>query len=362
MLDRRPEETRSFSGHGASPRSGGNPPFVARNPRMATAIRGTDESPGVRSGLDHRTRDALGPLAEFVADPDVTDVLVTGGAGVWVDRGAGAARVEHLVLSESDTRDLAEVVISSAGRHLDESTPCVDARLADGIRVHAVLHPVSILGTALSIRVQRHEYPTLAQLHDSGFFRSVPIAIVNELVRSRANVLISGASGSGKTTLLAAILAAASPAERIVAVEDVAELRVAHPHVIALEARQPNHEGRGAIGLDRLVREALRMRPDRLVVGECRGGEIRELLSALNTGHDGGGGTLHANSIADVPARLEALAALAEMSPSALARQAVSAIDSVLHVARTPAGRELVAVARLRLGARGRLVIDSPNR
>ena len=139
--------------------------------------------------------------------------------------------------------------------------------------------------------------------------------------------------------------------------EDVAELRIAHPHVVTLEARQPNLDGAGALGLDRLVREALRMRPDRLVVGECRGAEVRELLAALNTGHDGGAGTLHANSLADVPARLEALGALAGLSPHALARQAVSAFEAVLHVERTDAGRRLVALGRLELDRRGRLAV-----
>jgi pilus assembly protein CpaF len=170
---------------------------------------------------------------------------------------------------------------------------------------------------------------------------------------------VTGAAGSGKTTLLGAMLSSAPPAERIVVIEDVAELRIAHPHLVRLEARQPNLEGAGAIGLDRLVREALRMRPDRLVVGECRGAELRELLTALNTGHDGGAGTLHANSLADVPARLEALGALAGWSDAALARQAVSAIDAVLHLERDEGGvRRLAETGRLTLTRRGRLVAE----
>jgi pilus assembly protein CpaF len=162
-----------------------------------------------------------------------------------------------------------------------------------------------------------------------------------------------------KTTFLAALLGAAPASERIVVLEDVAELRIAHPHVVALEARQANLEGAGGIGLDRLVREALRMRPDRLVVGECRGAELRELLAALNTGHDGGAGTLHANSLADVPARLEALGALAGMSPDAVARQAVSAFDVVLHVERGPEGRRLSAIGTLELDGAGRLAVHA---
>ena len=178
------------------------------------------------------------------------------------------------------------------------------------------------------------------------------------LVDRRANLLITGAGGSGKTTLLAALLASAPHRERIVVLEDVAELRIDHPHVVTLESRQANLEGAGGVGLDRLVREALRMRPDRLVVGECRGVELRELMSALNTGHDGGAGTLHANSLADVPARLEALGALAGLSGDAVARQAVSAFDALLHVTRSEAGRRLAALGRLTLDAEDRLGVD----
>jgi pilus assembly protein CpaF len=174
-------------------------------------------------------------------------------------------------------------------------------------------------------------------------------------VRRRTNLLITGAGGSGKTTLLGALLARADPRERIVLVEDVAELRVRHPHVVSLEARQANIEGAGELPLPRLVREALRMRPDRLVVGECRGSEIRELLGALNTGHDGGAGTLHANGVADVPARLEALGALAGMDAVTTARQAVSAIGLVVHLARTAEGRRVQAAGRLATGDGGRL-------
>ena len=157
---------------------------------------------------------------------------------------------------------------------------------------------------------------------------------LEQVVRRRENMLVTGGAGAGKTTLLSALLAASRPDERIVTIEDVAELRIDHPHHVRLEARQPNLEGAGAIGLARLVREALRMRPDRLVVGECRGEEVRELLTALNTGHDGGAGTLHANGLDDVPARLEALGALAGLDDQALARQVVSAIGLVLHVER----------------------------
>ncbi len=162
-------------------------------------------------------------------------------------------------------------------------------------------------------------------------------------------MLITGAAGSGKTTLLSAMLALAAPTERLVVIEDVAEARIDHPHVVALEARQPNLEGAGGVDLARLVREALRMRPDRLVLGECRGAEIRALLAAMNTGHDGGVSTLHANSLDDVPSRLEALGALADLGPEALARQAVSAFGAVVHLERVDGIRRIDAIGRLRM-------------
>ncbi|WES64724.1 ATPase, T2SS/T4P/T4SS family [Microbacter sp. GSS18] len=231
--------------------------------------------------------------------------------------------------------------------------------LDGGLRVHAVLPPVAVDGTAISIRVPRRDQPTLVELEQRGMFPAAARRSLEAMVARRDNVLVTGPAGAGKTTLLAALLSAADERERIVTVEDVAELRLRHPHHIRLEARQPNLEGAGAVGLSRLVREALRMRPDRLVVGECRGAEIRDLLAALNTGHDGGAGTLHANGLADVPARLENLGALAGLDDRAVARQAASAIDLVVHVGRRHDGaRSLVGVGRPAVSADGRLTIE----
>lgn len=295
-----------------------------------------------------------------MTDPEVTDVFVNPDGSVWVDRGRGARAEPGMRIPSGEARELAVRLVASGGRHLDEATPAADVRLGDGIRVHGVLPPVSPEAAVLSIRLPRTGPLALEALDGGGLFARVPRTAVEELVARRANVLVTGAAGSGKTTLLGAMLASAPPTERIVVIEDVAELRIAHPHVVRLEARQPNLEGAGGIGLDRLVREALRMRPDRLVVGECRGAELRELLTALNTGHDGGAGTLHANSLVDVPARLEALGALAGWSPDALARQAVSAFDAVLHLARSPDGTRVLSDAgRLRLTGRGRLVAEA---
>ncbi len=302
----------------------------------------------------------FGPLAPYVADPTATDVFVNPDGSVWVDRGGGAAREPGVRIPPGEARELAVRLVAAGGRHLDEAVPAADVRIGAGIRVHGVLPPVSPDAAVLSIRLPRAERFHVDALESAGMFARVPRATVEALVARRANLLVTGAGGAGKTTLLGALLGLAPPHERIVLVEDVAELRVAHPHVVRLEARQANLEGAGAIGLDRLVREALRMRPERLVVGECRGAELRELLIALNTGHDGGAGTLHANSLSDVPARLEALGALAGWPEGALARQAVSAFDAVLHVERAPDGtRVLAELGRLRLDRRGRLASEA---
>jgi pilus assembly protein CpaF len=312
-----------------------------------------------RRGVDGGYPAEFGPLARFVADPLVTDIFVNGRGGVWVDRGGGAEAVPGIRIPETDLRALAVRLLSRGDRHIDEATPCVDVRLADGIRVHAVLPPISPTGTLLSIRLPRVEYTTLDTLEAANFFELISRETIEALIERRANLLITGASGAGKTTFLSAILSAAPATERIVAIEETFELRVQHPHYVSLEARQSNLEGAGAIGLERLVREALRMRPDRLVLGECRGAELRELLSALNTGHDGGAGTLHANSLADVPARLEALGALGGMSAAAVARQSVSAIGAVLHVTRGARGRRLAQCGTLALDRRDRLAIGA---
>ena len=298
---------------------------------------------------------ALAPFAAYLDDPDVTDLFVNGAEGLFVDRGAGVVAAREWRATEQEARDLAVALIGAGGRHIDDASPCVDVRLEGGIRVHAVLPPIAPEGTVLSIRVPRLDVATLDDLERTGMFGAGVRRRLGEAIAGRVNLLVSGAAGAGKTTLLAALLAEAPAHERIVTIEDVAELRIAHPHHVRLEARQPNIEGTGGIGLARLVREALRMRPDRLVVGECRGDEVRELLAALNTGHDGGAGTVHANSLHDVPARLEALGALAGLDDRALARQAASAIGLVLHVERSATGARRIASA-------GRPVVDGDGR
>jgi len=293
--------------------------------------------------------DVLGPLAPYAASGPVTDLFINGASGLWVDRGTGPERESGWSADESAVRQLAVKLIARGGRHIDEATPAVDVRVGRGIRIHAVLPPISTGGTAISVRIPRPGGFSLAALTRAGMLSADHEQLLRDAVARRWNVLVTGAGGSGKTTLLAALLGEACARERLVVIEDVAELEIAHPHVVRLESRQPNLEGTGRVGLDSLLREALRMRPDRLIVGECRGVELRELLAALNTGHDGGAGTLHANSVDDVPARLEALGSVAGMSADAVARQAVSAFDLVVHLERRDGVRRLAGIGRFRL-------------
>ncbi|MFJ3958335.1 TadA family conjugal transfer-associated ATPase [Arthrobacter sp. NPDC090010] len=297
----------------------------------------------------------LGPLQPLADHPGTTDIFVNGPQDVWLDRGEGLERCPVSLGSEEQLRALAQRLVSAGGRRLDDSNPCVDVRLNGGYRVHAVIPPLSPSGTVLSIRIRRARPFTLDEMQAAGMFGENVAALLRLLVERRLNFLVSGATGSGKTTMLSTLLGLVDPAERLVLVEDAAELNPPHPHAIALEARHGNTEGKGEIDLRELVRQSLRMRPDRLVVGECRGAEVRELLMALNTGHSGAG-TLHANSAADVPARLEALCALAGLGPEAARAQVASAVDVVIHVVRTQHGRKLAELSVVEARA-GRLTV-----
>ncbi|WP_035772321.1 TadA family conjugal transfer-associated ATPase [Arthrobacter sp. Br18] len=295
----------------------------------------------------------LGPLQHLLGDENITDILVNGPTDTWVDGAGGLRRVPRLFERESEVRALAVRLIAAGGRRLDDGSPCVDVRLG-GYRIHAVLPPLSTGGTLLSIRIRRAKVFSLADLVASGTVQPDMEVILRAIIRGRLNFLISGATGTGKTTLLSALLGMAGSGERLVLVEDAAELNPQHPHTVGLQSRHGNLEGAGAVDLAELVRHALRMRPDRLIVGECRGGEVRELLMAMNTGHDGAGGTVHANSATAVPARLTALGALAGLSPASLALQAGTALDVVIHLLRVPAGRRTDQIALVDLD-RGQL-------
>ncbi len=288
-----------------------------------------------------------GPLEPLLRDPGVTDVLVNHPDEVWVDGDTGLRRVDVSFPDESAVRRMAQRLAGAAGRRLDDAAPYVDARLRDGTRLHAVLPPVAPDGTCLSLRLPRRRAFTLDELVAA---RSVPPAgaeLLHALVAARLAFLIGGGTGTGKTTLLAALLSVVDPAERVLLVEDSAELNPSHPHVIRLETRAPNIEDAGGVTLHHLVRQALRMRPDRLVVGEARGSEVVDFLAAMNTGHEGGCGTLHANTATDVPARLEALAVAAGLSRAALHSQLAAAVDVVVQLVRDGPRRRVAEVCVL---------------
>jgi pilus assembly protein CpaF len=332
---------------------------LARSPgeltphRVAEALRAAGRPVGdatVLAVYEALRRDVVGagPLEPLLRQPGVTDVLVNGAEEVYVDRGSGLEPTDVRLGSEDAVRRLAQRLVATGGRRLDDAAPYADVRLPDGTRCHAVLAPLARPGTAISLRVPRRGGFSLAQLRDAGTLTDETFELVRLVVGARLAFLVTGGTGSGKTTLLAALLGAVDPSERIVVVEDATELRPDHPHVVGLEARPANLEGTGAVVLRDLVRQALRMRPDRLAVGEVRDGAVVDLMAAMNTGHDGGCGTLHANSTADLPSRIEALALAAGLGRAAAHSQLASALELVLHMTRDRDGqRRLSEVAVL---------------
>lgn len=305
------------------------PPETVTSPDEARPHRRelVEAARAVAAGSDPR-------LAPLLADTSVTDVLVDA-RGVRVDRGHGLEEVPEVSFTDAEeVRRLAVRMAAACGRRLDDASPMVDGTLASGVRLHAVLPPICPDGALISLRVLRPGAFTIDSLVAGGSITPPLAAVLRALVSARANVLVSGSTGAGKTTLLAALLSLVGERERIICIEETRELRPSHPHVVHLQERARNVQGRGSVSLAELVRAALRMRPDRLVLGECRGAEVREVLTALNTGHEGGWATIHANGVADVPARLMALGALAGMSPETVGIQAAAAFDAVVHVTR----------------------------
>ena len=343
------------------PAPGAAPPAVVEQVRELIAREGAELSPQVVASalraqgrpvgdatvlavLDVLQREVVGagPLETLLRLPGVTDVLVNGPAAVYVDRGEGLELTAVRFADDTAVRRLAQRLAGQAGRRLDDATPYVDLRLSDGTRMHAVLAPLCRPGTTISLRVARRRVFTLEELVAAGSVGAEGAHLLHEVVTRRLAFLVTGGTGSGKTTLLNALLSLVPSEERLVVAEDTAELRPDHPHVVSLEARPANVEGSGAVDLRTLVRQALRMRPDRLVVGEVRGNEVVDLLTALNTGHDGGCGTVHANSATDVVARLEGLLLTAGLSVAAAHSQLAAALDVVLHCTRTRDGRRRV--------------------
>ncbi len=296
----------------------------------------------------------VGPLEPLLAVEGVTDVLVNGPDDVYLDRGNGLEHTQVRFSDDESVRRLAQRLAAQAGRRLDDASPWVDARMPDGTRLHAVLAPLARPGTLVSLRIPARRAFNLEQLVAAGTLSAEAEGWLHRLVEGRVSFIISGGTGSGKTTLLAALLARCGSGERVVIVEDATELRPDHPHVVALEARPANVEGAGLVTLRDLVRQALRMRPDRIVVGEVRGAEVVDLLAALNTGHEGGCGTVHANSAADVPARFEALGVAAGLPRAAVHSQLAAGLEVVVHLTRDRAGRRrLQQIGVLRPGRDG---------
>jgi pilus assembly protein CpaF len=316
---------------------------VIDDARMVDLIRGLEQE-----------LTGCGPLTALLADPATTDVVVNAPDDVRVDRGHGWERAAVRFADGQAVSRLARRLAATAGARLDDAHPYVDGRLPDGTRLHAVLPPLASGGTCLSLRVLRPAQYDLAALGRTGLLPGLCLPALRAIIAARLAFLVCGGTGSGKTTLLGALLAEVSAGERIVTVEDAEELRPQHPHVVRLVARAANVEGAGAIGMAELVRQALRMRPDRLVVGEVRGAEVIDLLAALSTGHDGGAGTVHANSAHDVPARITALAVAGGLSAAAAHAQLIGAVQVVLHLTRRGGERRLADIAVLEEGSDGR--------
>jgi pilus assembly protein CpaF len=292
----------------------------------------------------------LGPLEPLLADPRVEEVMVNGPETVYVERDGRLEATDVRFASEAQLRHVIERVLAPLGRRVDEAQPLVDARLADGSRVNVVIPPLALDGPVLTIRRFRARGLSARELVDCGTLPTELMGFLGACVRGRASVLVSGGAGSGKTTLLGALSAYIPASERIVTIEDAAELRLRQPHVVRLEARPANLEGRGAVGIRALVRNALRMRPDRIVVGEVRGPEALDMISALTTGHEGSLATVHAGSPEEALRRVETLALMADVGlPHHAVRDLLAgALDLVVHLRRERSGaRRVVAVSEV---------------
>ncbi|MGZ4677018.1 MAG: CpaF family protein [Acidimicrobiia bacterium] len=300
----------------------------------------------------------FGPIERFLADPTVTEVMVNGSHSIYVERGGRLYRTDEHFDSDARVRQVIDKIVSAVGRRVDESSPMVDARLADGSRVNAVIPPLAIDGPTLTIRKFAKHRLSVEDLNDFGTLTPEATEFLSACVMGRLNILISGGTGTGKTTLLNVLSSLIPEDERIVTIEDAAELQLDQDHLIRLESRPVNLEGRGGVTIRDLVRNALRMRPDRIIVGEVRGAETLDMLQAMNTGHDGSLSTLHANSPRDALFRLETMTLMAgvDLPLRAIRDQIASALDLVVHISRLRDGSRRVTQITEVCGAEGEVV------
>ncbi|MGH8175588.1 MAG: ATPase, T2SS/T4P/T4SS family [Steroidobacter sp.] len=303
-----------------------------------------------------------GPIEPFLADDSVSEVMVNGPCQIFIERGGRLSSVSARFINSDSLMRVIERIVSPLGRRIDEGVPMVDARLPDGSRINAIIPPLSLVGPILTVRKFAKQRFSMNRLVDTGALTPQMAEFLKICVHYRKNILVSGGTGSGKTTFLNALSESISANERIVTIEDAAELRLVQPHVLSLEARPPNVEGRGEITIRDLVRNALRMRPDRIIVGECRGGEALDMLQAMNTGHDGSLTTGHANSPRDLLSRLEVMVLMAGMDlpVRAIREQISSAVDIVVQQTRFSDGRRRVTSIVEVDGMEGEVILTQP--
>ncbi len=298
----------------------------------------------------------------MLSNPNITDILVNGHKEVWIDQGQGLEKIKLTFLNEENVRSLAQRLALSTGRRLDQSQPYVDAQLSKTIRLHAVLSPIANPGTVISLRIHRPQILSLDELVINKTITTSQKDFLNQIIKVKKSFVICGGTGSGKTTLLNSLLSKVNRNQRILIIEDSRELNPQHPHVVSLEGRPANIEGMGLITMKDLIKQSLRMRADRLIIGEVRGAEVIDWLSALNTGHSGSAGTIHANSIHEVIIRFESLGLMAGLSKEAIHSQLRTALDYVIHIERDSDGkRQVKAIGEFQTDSTGNCFIEELN-
>jgi len=298
----------------------------------------------------------------LLSNLNITDILVNGHKEVWIDQGQGLEKTKLTFLNEESVRSLAQKLALSTGRRLDQSQPYVDAQLSKSIRLHAVLSPIANPGTVISLRIHRPQIMSLSELVMKKNITTSQKDFLNEIIKEKKSFVICGGTGSGKTTLLNSLLSEVNRNQRILIIEDSRELNPQNPHVVSLEGRPANIEGMGLITMKDLIKQSLRMRADRLIIGEVRGAEVIDWLSALNTGHSGSAGTIHANSIHEVIIRFESLGLMAGLSKEAIQSQLRTALDYVIHIERNSDGkRQVKAIGEFHTDSTGNCFVEELN-